>query len=154
MIFPDKYSDNSDASTGFALFKTYELWSAAVKKALLPIGITHPQFTVMTVVSFLSRQETVSQSDVSAMSRIDPMTVSAIVRNLEKRGLLVRHRNTRDTRAWDLSLTADGGAILETAFPLVEVENDRFFSALDDEDGFRRQLLLLVNCSPDPHQQQ
>jgi len=145
MIFPDKYSDTSDASTGFALFKTYELWSASVKKVLLPIGITHPQFTVMTVVSFLSRQGAVSQSDVSAMSRIDPMTVSTIVRNLESRKLLVRHRNTHDTRAWDLSLTVEGGTLLDKAFPLVEAENDRFFSVLDDEECFRRQLLMLAD---------
>ena len=121
------------------------MWSASVKKVLLPIGITHPQFTVMTVVSFLSHQGTVSQSDVSAMSRIDPMTVSAIVRNLESRALLVRHRNIRDTRAWDLSLTAEGGTLLDKAFPLVEAENDRFFSVLDDEEGFRCTLHTLLN---------
>jgi len=154
VIFPDKYTDTSDASTGFALFKTYELWSASVKKVLLPIGITHPQFTVMTVVSFLSRQGTVSQTDVSAMSRIDPMTVSAIVRNLESRGLLVRHRNIRDTRAWDLSLTAEGGTLLDKAFPLVEAENDRFFSILDNEEGFRRRLLVLADRFPGPGRQQ
>lgn len=141
MIFPDKYAQNSDSSTGFALFRVYGLWSAAVKKALRPVGLTHPQFTVLTVVSYLGRDRvTVSQADAAATSGIDPMTVSGIVRNLEQRGLLQRVRSQTDSRAWNLGLTTAGQQVLDQAFPLVEEVNNHFFSILDDEVSFRANL--------------
>ena len=144
MIFPDAFEANADASTGFALFRVYELWSASAKRALRGVGITHPQFTVMTVVSYLSRSgETVSQAETASMSGIDPMTVSGIVRNLEKRGLVTRERSSVDSRAWDVQLTSAGQFKLDEAFPLVEAANTEFFSTLPDEALFRAHLHTL-----------
>lgn len=141
MIFPDKYAHDSDSSTGFALFRVYELWSASVKKALRPAGVTHPQFTILTVVSYLSRtRAAVSQAAAAAASGIDPMTVSGIVGNLEKRGLIARTRDPSDSRAWDLALPEDGRVVLGQSFPLVEAANDAFFAVLDNESEFRSML--------------
>ncbi|MDR1431259.1 MAG: MarR family winged helix-turn-helix transcriptional regulator [Propionibacteriaceae bacterium] len=152
MIFPEKYAATPDASTGFALFRAYEAWSSGVKRALRQVGLTHPQVTVLTVTAYLARNaEPPSQADVAAMSGIDPMTVSAVVRKLERRGLIGRTRNPADSRAWSLALTPSGQAALGEAFPLVEAANEAFFRVLDDEAGFRDQLhRLRMAVAPPP----
>jgi DNA-binding MarR family transcriptional regulator len=149
VIFPDKYSAGPDASTGFALFRAYQAWSAAVKKQLRSVGLTHPQFTVMAVVSYLAaREPAVSQAKTAAMSMIDPMTISGIVRNLVRQGLIERRRNPQDSRAWSLALTLSGEAAIRAAFPVVEAVNDKFFGVLENQAAFRAQLHALRDQDP------
>lgn len=80
-----------------------------------------------------------SQADAD----IDPMTVSGVVRNLERRALLERRRSLNDTCAWELRLMPAGQEVFAQAFPLVEQANDKFFATLPDEDAFRSQLHAL-----------
>ncbi|MDR1242957.1 MAG: MarR family transcriptional regulator [Deltaproteobacteria bacterium] len=147
MEFPsDRFRKNAAASTGLIFIRVYNKWHAAIKNALRKIGITHPQFVVMTVLNFLEQsEEFVSQARIAKMADMDVMSVSQIIRGLEAGGYLARTPNPKDTRANAIRLLEKGREAVRLALPLVEQIDDDFFGALlHDETAFRGFLHRLA----------
>jgi DNA-binding MarR family transcriptional regulator len=145
--FPsEKFKDDSDASTGLVFIRTYNKWHTAIKNELGNVGITHPQFVVMTVLNYLSRSdEFVTQASIAKMADMDAMSVSQIVRGLENKGFLARTPNPRDTRANAVRLLKKGQEAVRQALPLVERIDEDFFGILaNDEKTFRDFLHRLI----------
>jgi DNA-binding MarR family transcriptional regulator len=134
-VTPDDWTEVSryagpDASPGFLLWLVSTTWRRQVEAALAPLGLTHPQFVTMASVAWLTREgEPVSQAALGRHVRLDPNTMSQILRGLEKRGLIER-RKGRDTRAKNPRLTDDGEALVRDAVPLVEEVDGRFFKPM------------------------
>lgn len=146
MVFDSKYADDSTKSIGFSFIRAYNIWHRKIKKELLDIGLTHPQFVVLAALGYLeSHQDEVKQIDVAASADMDVMTCSTIVRNLEKDDLLYRQNSIRDTRAKILSLTLAGKQVMTQALKIVESVDDSFFAALGDDQGtFNQSLHQLI----------
>jgi DNA-binding MarR family transcriptional regulator len=85
---------------------------ALYRKVLTPLGLTHPQFLVM--VAFWEHGPQ-SVKDLSTRLRLDPGTLSPLLKRLEARGLLIRRRNPRDERSLVISLTESGHALRHEA---------------------------------------
>lgn len=145
--FQSEFKDNSDASIGLSFIKVYNLWHKQIKDQLKSIELTHPQFIVLASLGYISQRKTeVNQVDISKKSEIDVMTVSTIVRNLEKAELINRKNSIKDTRAKSIALTELGKKKLAEALPLVEkVDHDFFASLGKDRNDFNRLLLQLIN---------
>ncbi|GHV55389.1 hypothetical protein FACS1894206_09730 [Deltaproteobacteria bacterium] len=92
MEFPsEKFRNDSDASTGLIFIRAYNNWHTTIKRKLRDVDITHPQFVVMTVINFLSQSDDcVTQAAIAKMADMDVMSVSQIIRGLEKKGYLTR----------------------------------------------------------------
>jgi DNA-binding MarR family transcriptional regulator len=138
--FPSgRFKCHADASTGLVFIRVYNKWHTAIKNELRKIGITHPQFVVMTVLSFLGQsEEFVSQASIAKMADMDVMSVSQIIRGLEANAYLARDANPKDTRANAIRLLEKGQAAIQLALPIVERLDDDFFGVLaDDEKSFR-----------------
>ncbi|MDR2179103.1 MAG: MarR family winged helix-turn-helix transcriptional regulator [Synergistaceae bacterium] len=147
MNFPsEKFKNDSDASTGLIFIRAYNKWHTTIKNELGNVGITHPQFVVMTVLYYLSQSdEFVTQASVAKMADMDAMTVSQIVRGLEKKGFLTRTANPKDTRANAVRLLEKGQHAVAQALPVVEKIDEDFFGALaGDEKTFRDFLRRLL----------
>ncbi|MDR2089709.1 MAG: MarR family winged helix-turn-helix transcriptional regulator [Clostridiales Family XIII bacterium] len=147
MEFPsEKFKYDADASTGLIFIRAYNKWHAIIKNELGNAGITHPQFVVMTVLNYLSRSdEFVTQASVAKMADMDAMSVSQIIRGLEKKGFLTRTANPKDTRANAVRLLAKGVEAVRRALPIVEKIDEEFFGALaGDEKAFRDFLHRLI----------
>lgn len=147
MEFPSpRYRTDSDASTGLVFIRTYNKWHNIIRDELRKIGITHPQFVVMTVLNFLSQMdEFVTQASIARMADMDVMSVSQILRGLEKGAFLMRTANPKDTRANAVRLLPKGQEIIKKALPLVEKIDDEFFGVLHDgEEAFRNYLHRLI----------
>jgi DNA-binding MarR family transcriptional regulator len=145
--FPSKkFKDNSDASTGLIFIRTYNKWHTKIKNELWNVGITHPQFVVMTVLNYLSQSdEFVTQASVAKMADMDAMSVSQIIRGLEEKGFLTRTANPKDTRANAVRLLEKGQKAIKQALPIVEKIDEVFFGVLaDDEKVFRDFLRKLL----------
>lgn len=147
--FHSKFKDNSEVSIGLSFVKVYNLWHKQIKDQLNSIELTHPQFIVLASLGYISqKKDEVNQVDISKKSNIDVMTVSTIVRNLEKAELVNRKNSTKDTRAKSIALTEFGQKKLAEALPLVEkVDHDFFASLGKDRDDFNRLLLQLINSA-------
>jgi DNA-binding MarR family transcriptional regulator len=72
------------------------------------IGLTAPQ---RLVVRFLGRFPGVSAGQLARALHVDPGTLSASLRRLERRGLVERRRDPADTRRVTLGLTRQGRAL-------------------------------------------
>jgi DNA-binding MarR family transcriptional regulator len=141
--FPsDRFRKNADASTGLIFIRVYNKWHTAIKDELRKIGITHPQFVVMTVLNFLGQsEEYVSQVSIAKMADMDAMSVSQIIRGLEANGYLARAANPKDTRANALRLLDKGQEAIRLALPIVEKIDDDFFGVLSDDEKVFRDFL-------------
>jgi DNA-binding MarR family transcriptional regulator len=147
--FPSRHADDANASAGLLFIRAYNLWHTRIKKRLRALGITHPQFVVLTTLAYLSRGHAfVSQARVAGMADMDVMLVSQIVRNLEKNGLLTRSENPRDTRSYALHLSDEGKAIVKAALPVVEAIDEDFFNGLHENKKTFLALLrqLVASC--------
>ncbi|MDH6364672.1 DNA-binding MarR family transcriptional regulator [Enterococcus sp. PF1-24] len=144
--FKSEFKDSSNESIGFSFVKVYNLWHKAIKDELKTIHLTHPQFIVLASLGYLSQTATeVTQVDISKKADIDVMTVSTIIRNLEKAQLLFRQESLHDTRAKAVKMTEKGQTTLTQALPIVENIDKRFFSVLAaNRETFNDLLLDLV----------
>ncbi|MDR1460835.1 MAG: MarR family transcriptional regulator [Campylobacteraceae bacterium] len=143
MEFPSaKFKNDSNASTGFIFIRVYNKWHTAIKNELRKIGITHPQFVVMTVLNFLSQSdEYVTQASIAKMADMDAMSLSQIIRGLEEKGFLKRAVNPNDTRANAVWLLKKGQEAIKQALPIVEKIDEEFFSTLSNNENFFRDCL-------------
>lgn len=143
--FPKKYHERSDNSVGFSFIRVYNIWHRRIKTALSEIGLTHPQFVVIASLGYLSQfNQEVTQVVIAEASDIDVMTVSTIIKNLEKKELVERMPSLRDSRAKTVQLTENGINVMQSAMEIVEEIDETFFGQLEDEkDDFNRLLLRL-----------
>lgn len=140
--FPSKYQGSSDHSIGLSFIKVYNLWHRQIKSALSNIGLTHPQFVVIASLGYLAQfNQEITQVNIADKSDIDVMTVSTIIKNLEKKNLIKRTPSIQDTRAKSVQLTAEGTKIMMTAMEIVEEIDIRFFGQLGDQQDSFNQLL-------------
>jgi DNA-binding MarR family transcriptional regulator len=141
-VFPSPHKNDADASVGLLFICAYNKWHTRIKKELREIGITHPQFVVMTTLAYLTQNsEFISQARVAAMADMDEMSVSQIVRTLNKSGFLTRSDNPTDTHSYAMDLTEKGRAAVKTALPIIEGINVYFFSNLGKDKAIFLALL-------------
>ncbi|MEN6383597.1 MAG: MarR family transcriptional regulator [Veillonellales bacterium] len=141
-MFPSKFKDNSAKSPGLLFIRAYNNWHTQIKKALRPIGLTHPQFVILTVTAYLQIHcENVTQTMIATQSEIDTMTTSQILRLLEKKKLIHKRQHPSDTRANIIILLAKGQEKIAQAVPLIEKIDDDFFGVLQSDKTYFMDLL-------------
>ena len=143
--FHSQYADNHQESTGLLFARVYNAWHGRVKKALQKVGLTHPQFIILTSLGYLElRQDLVTQVNLAAFSDMDVMTVSQVLKLLLKKGLVERREHPQDSRAKVVFLTDIGRERMNQALPLVEAIDQTYFGQLGIQvSDFNRLLLKL-----------
>lgn len=143
--FHSQYADNHQESTGLLFARVYNAWHGRVKKALQKVGLTHPQFIILTSLGYLElQQDLVTQVNLAAFSDMDVMTVSQVLKLLLKKGLVERLEHPQDSRAKVVFLTDIGRERMNQALPLVEAIDQTYFGQLGIQvSDFNRLLLKL-----------
>lgn len=81
----------------------------AVDRAVRPLGLTHPQYSLLASLFGMHRSGLrPSQRQLADHTGLEPLYVSKLARTLEAGGLIERAGDPDDTRAVRLSLTAEG----------------------------------------------
>lgn len=115
------------------------------KQVLEKFGLTCSQFDILSAINYFSKIKTeIIQVNLSEKADIDPMTTSTILRNLEKKGLITRHRNTVNTRTVLVELTDSGTDLLAKAAIEIQLSNEKMYKEID-KDRLTSQLLKLSN---------
>ena len=96
-------------------------------EALRPLGLTNGQFSLLMS---LNRPEPAGMGGVANLLAMDRTTLTAALKPLERRGLLVVAPDPKDGRARVLSLTPDGRALLAQALPIWTREHSKLDDAL------------------------
>ena len=109
---------------------------------LRPLDLTNGQFSLLMS---LNRPYPPGMKDVASLLAMDRTTLTAALKPLERRGLVVIGQDPQDKRSRLLSLTPEGHQLLNEAFPLwqqthAEIEKD---FAEGEVDRLRNHLRAL-----------
>ncbi|MHA1517763.1 MAG: MarR family winged helix-turn-helix transcriptional regulator [Alphaproteobacteria bacterium] len=90
-------------------------------------GLTPRQFTVLSVVS---QNEGLTQSDLVDSTGIDRSTLADIVARLLSRGMIQRRRAKDDGRAYAIKISVQGAKALRDAQPAAAAADTRLLACL------------------------
>ena len=142
-----KFKD-SHQSVGLIFWKVSTLLQRKIKENLNKINLTHTQFVILASIQELNeRHEIITQKEISDFSSVDTMTVSSVLRLLEKKKLITRIPHPKDTRANKIEMTSEGEKIIHLAIPVVEAVDDEFF--FDDDKKNMKFIELLKELEED-----
>lgn len=111
---------------------------------LEPYGLTHPQYLVMLALWGRSPR---SVKDLATELRLEPATLSPLLKRLEATGLVTRTRNDRDERMLDVALTADGLRLREQARTIPPRIIDRLGMSIEELEALRRSLWRVIDAT-------
>lgn len=124
---------------GHLLRRCHQIAVAIFLDACAEFDLTPLQFAVLETLSNDGPQDQVTLGGATAMDRT---TITVLLRNLERRGLLRREKSRLDQRSKIVTVTAAGKRLLEAALPAVEAAQRRIVSPLGAEET--GQLLKLL----------
>ncbi|WP_234117741.1 MarR family winged helix-turn-helix transcriptional regulator [Clostridium hydrogenum] len=146
MEFPsDRFKDDAESSTGLLFIRVYNKWHSIINQELRKLGITHPQFVVLTTLNFLSQSnENITQVSIAKMADMDVMSVSQIIKGLEKKEFIKRAVNPEDSRANSVILLSKGQEIVRLSLPIIEKIDEDFFGVLKENEATLRKYLKII----------
>jgi DNA-binding MarR family transcriptional regulator len=113
---------------------------AHLDELLRPTGTTALQYTALTV---LARRAGLTSAELARNAFVTPQSMGDLVTALERRGLVVRHRDPRHARRLLISLTPAGEELLARMEPQVRALEERMLGGL--ADGEREALRDYLN---------
>ncbi len=136
----DYGEDNSiNLKLVIALSRTQTSFARAIQNFLTPYDLTTAQFGVLEVLYHLGDLKICELID-KTLSTSGNMTV--VIRNLEKEGLITRHVNEDDRRAFVIGLTEAGRTLIGPVFEQHLFLLEDVFGRLTQED--KDALLVLL----------
>ena len=115
---------------------------AAMERALADLGVTSPQFAVLTMIVAYPG---VSGADLARLTFLTPQTINVIVRNLVRGGAVEKSADATHGRILRLNATGRGEALLKRCRTRVMEVEGRIASLLNrDEERLIRRWLSAV----------
>jgi DNA-binding MarR family transcriptional regulator len=97
----------------FALYATSQALQQAYRPLLEPLGLTYPQYLVMSAL--WTTPDPPGVTGISAQVGLDSSTLTPLLKRLETAGLVARRRDPKDERIVRIHLTDAGRALEEKA---------------------------------------
>ena len=94
----------------FALYGAAMAVNRAYKPLLDKLGITYPQYLVLTA---LGEEDGQTIGEIAERLALEPSTITPLAKRMEAAGLLARRRNPENERQVVVTLTASGREIRE-----------------------------------------
>ena len=133
---------------GYLLRQAHAAHRIRMEKVLAESGMTLPQFSVLTM---LAAYPGASGADLARLSLLTPQTMSVIVGNLEKAGLVARHAHSEHGRIRVITITDAGEALLEKGKAAAQSAEEALLADLpaDQEQVVRGWLVAVAKGDPD-----
>jgi DNA-binding MarR family transcriptional regulator len=109
---PGEGKRGADGYLGYLLRQASSVHHNSVGRALTDLDITPPQFSVLTMINAYPG---LSNADIARLALQTPQTVSVIIANLKKAGLVSRRPHAVHGRIMHLELTSEGQSLLREA---------------------------------------
>ena len=140
---PGEGKRGEEGYLGYLLRQAAHASRSDLERALSDINLTHPQFVVMTMVGAYAG---LSNADIARLSLLTPPTVSVIVGNLKRAGLISSTKHQTHGRIQQLELTDTGKKTLKSCKRHVLAAEKRLASGLSpaDQDVVRRWLAQIA----------
>jgi DNA-binding MarR family transcriptional regulator len=115
---------------------------------LEPMGLTHPQYLVMLA---LWEREPRSVKDIGQTLRLEPATLSPMLKRLESLGYISRRRNSADERELSVELTDTGRALRTEAEKIPYAVVRRVGMSVDDLVALHGVLSQVIAATDRTH---
>jgi DNA-binding MarR family transcriptional regulator len=120
-----------DGRVGYLLRQAHQAFRATAQAELAPLGLTLPQYSVLSVVDVMPG---LSGAEVARESMLTPQTTNEIIMVLVKAKLLERRPDARDKRLRRMFVSDIGCDLLNRARPAVYAVERRMTASLDDSE--------------------
>lgn len=130
-----------DRQVCFALAVASRSVIGVYRPILEPLGLTHPQYLVMLA---LWGDAPLRFGEVADMLRLDPATLSPIVKRLEQSGLIERIPVDGDDRTFALVPTETGRALRERALGVPPAVIERLGMPVERLFALRDELAAII----------
>ena len=127
------------AMPGHLLRRCQQIAVAIFLDACARFDLTPLQFAVLESLSNDGPQDQVTLGGATALDRT---TITVVLRNLERRGLLHREQSPQDLRSKIVTINAAGEKLLRDVLPSVEAAQQRILAPLDSAEA--SELLVLL----------
>lgn len=132
--------DNNMAVKGMVVMrKAFRTIDGKVSETFKKFGLTPTQFGVMDVLNSKGRMK-IGELINHMLATSGNMTV--VIKNMEKKGWLIREACPVDKRAFEVDLTDEGRRIIQAAIPPHQRAIEKTFSVLTPEE--QAQLVELM----------
>ncbi|UUY00770.1 MarR family winged helix-turn-helix transcriptional regulator [Sphingomonas sp. J315] len=123
-----------DAQLCFSLYSTTIAINRLYKPMLDSLGVTYPQYLVL---STLWEKDGQTISAIADRLALEPSTITPLMKRLEAAGFVSRQRNPNDERQVQVFLTAKGKALRREASCLTD--------ALLENSGLKVEEMIALN---------
>lgn len=130
-----------DQQVCFALAVASRTVIGAYRPILEPLGLTHPQYLVMLA---LWDDAPLRFGEISSTLRLDPATLSPIIKRLEQSGLIARTPVVGDERTFSLAPTEAGQALREQALSVPPAVIERLGLPVERLLALRDELTAVI----------
>lgn len=130
-----------DRQVCFALAVASRSVIGVYRPILEPLGLTHPQYLVMLA---LWGSAPLRFGDLAEMLRLDPATLSPLVKRLEQSGLVERTPVHGDERTFHLAPTEEGRALRERALDVPPAVIERLGLPVERLIALRDELAAII----------
>ncbi len=140
---PGEGKRGEDGHLGYLLRQAAAAFRSRMERALADLGVTAPQFVVLTMTAAYPG---LSNADLPRLSLLTPQTVSVIVANLKRSGLLASRPHAVHGRIRHLAVTKAGAAVLARCKARVAVLEQDIAAGLSPvaERALRRWLVRVA----------
>jgi DNA-binding MarR family transcriptional regulator len=114
-------------------------------RAFSPLGLTNGQFTLLMA---LNRPQPASMGEISRLLAMDRTTLTANLKPLERRGLVIVAIDQDDRRTRRLGLSRAGRGLLAAAVPIWRQTHARIEQLVAGADRLRADLRALSEADP------
>jgi DNA-binding MarR family transcriptional regulator len=130
-----KLGTETETIAGFLLWQVSKLWQRHLTLALQDLNLPSTQAVILANVLRLGEEgKTVTQSLLSAATKVDPMTTSQALGSLERKRLITRRTPSADLRVKDVQLTSRGRRVAFEAIARLSKTHETFFTPLKDDN--------------------
>lgn len=128
---PGEGKRGEDGYLGYLLRQAAHVSRSDLERAFSDTRVTHPQFVVMTMIGAYPG---LSNADIARLSMLTPPTVSVIVGNLKRAGLISSTKHQTHGRIQQLKLTDAGNKTLKSCRRHVRAAEKRLEAGLSAAD--------------------
>ncbi|TPM24803.1 MarR family transcriptional regulator [Mesorhizobium sp. B2-3-5] len=124
----------------FAVYSTAHMFNRLYRPMLEELGLTYPQYLTLVV---LSQEGARSVGSIGDRLKLESSTLTPMLKRLEKSGLIIRRRDTRDERIVHIGLSPAGRKILEKIPPINVAIADAIGETDEGREEIRRALVAI-----------
>jgi DNA-binding MarR family transcriptional regulator len=140
--------ENLETMTGFLFWQVSHVWYTNLEKMLkLFFNISLLHYVILSSTYWLNAMEgvKVTQAYLSLHTKVEKMTISKNIAELQERGFLIRSRHSTDLRANIVTISESGLELLEKAIVEIEKMDNTFFNVLKRRRAlFNSHLLEII----------